>query len=104
MDADDSQFFLNIFRDEADTCLKDLRESLRALYRDPEDTDALERGYRAAHTIKGSAGLLKLGQVANLAREVEDGLRRAYNGLDKIAPTTVAHYARLADEIKENIP
>ena len=38
----------------------------------PTDKEAMEKGYRAAHTIKGTAALVKLSAPSTVARRLED--------------------------------
>ena len=45
------------FLDEARQMLAQFEQSLLVLENDPSDTESLNAAFRAAHTIKGSAGL-----------------------------------------------
>lgn len=45
-----------IFVTESRELLEDMEEALLELERSPNDADLINRVFRAAHTIKGSAG------------------------------------------------
>ena len=106
----DDPEFIELFRDETSDRLRDLRNALRLLYRDQSDAHALQSGRRAAHTIRGSAGLMARKEISKLAGEIEDGLyeaskaSKASNGKQSLSVRAVVHYARLAEQIKAQVP
>ncbi|AHF03716.1 gliding motility protein [Marichromatium purpuratum 984] len=73
--AIDLQRFLQRFVTESHGHLGELEAQLSAMARDePLGRDELDAAFRAAHTIKGSARMLKLGVIAETAHALEDVL------------------------------
>ena len=67
---------LEIFAGEAEELLQNIENSLAALAANPNDKDSLWEIRRNAHTFKGSAGIVGLKQISELAHRVEDLLDR----------------------------
>ena len=67
---------LEIFAGEAEELLQNIENSLEALASDPNDKESLWEIRRNAHTFKGSAGIVGLKQISELAHRVEDLLDR----------------------------
>lgn len=67
---------LEIFGEEAEGLLKNIETSLEALARNPHDSESLWEIRRNAHTFKGSAGIVGLKQLSEVAHRVEDLLDR----------------------------
>ncbi len=70
--SDDVSEFLDIFRDEANERLDTMVASLLQLETGQGGADAIDELFRAAHTIKGGAGMLGLDDVRTVAHAVED--------------------------------
>ncbi|MBE0596043.1 MAG: Hpt domain-containing protein, partial [Desulfuromonadales bacterium] len=66
----DSAF--ELFLEEAAEHLATLESGLLRLEQEPADGAALEALFRAAHTLKGSAALMKRPLVSTLAHRLED--------------------------------
>ncbi len=76
---DISQEELQIFLDEADEQLQTLEEGLVLLEQDKADGALLSAMFRAAHTLKGSSGLIGHRRMADLTHALEtlfDGVRK----------------------------
>jgi two-component system chemotaxis sensor kinase CheA len=71
---------LQTFIAEARELLQDMEQSLLQLEHAPRDADQLASIFRAAHTIKGSAGLFGLEPIVSFAHVVEDVLDRLRDG------------------------
>ncbi len=67
---------LEIFAEEAEGLLTNMERSLETLANEPNDKDSLWEIRRNAHTFKGSAGIVGLKQLSELAHRVEDLLDR----------------------------
>ncbi len=67
---------LEIFAGEAEELLHNIENSLSTLAANPNDKDSLWEIRRNAHTFKGSAGIVGLKQISELAHRVEDLLDR----------------------------
>ena len=67
---------LDIFAEEAEELLRSIDASLDNLAKDRNDSDSLWEIRRNAHTFKGSAGIVGLKQLSEVAHRVEDLLDR----------------------------
>ncbi|BBJ22479.1 chemotaxis protein CheA [Candidatus Nitrotoga sp. AM1P] len=65
---------------EARELLQEMEDSLLRLEVDPSDVDTIGAIFRAAHTIKGSAGLFGLDPIVSFTHIVEDVLDRVRDG------------------------
>ena len=63
---------LDTFLAEAAELLADVDEGLLRLERDPQDAELINEVFRAAHTIKGSAGLFEFTELIRLTHAAED--------------------------------
>ncbi len=73
------------FLDEAQDMLRQFEEALLAMEEDPQDAEAINCAFRAAHTIKGTAGLFGFDAVVAFTHEVEtvlDAMRDGKLALD----------------------
>jgi two-component system chemotaxis sensor kinase CheA len=81
---------LQTFIAEARELLQDMEDSLLRLEADPHDADTIGAIFRAAHTIKGSAGLFGLDPVVSFTHIVENVLDRVRDGTVAISSDLVA--------------
>ncbi|MCL6451646.1 MAG: thymidine phosphorylase, partial [Acetobacteraceae bacterium] len=65
-------------------------QALERLRSDQQDAAALAAAFRAIHTIKGMAGMMSYGTVAELAHEVEALLAAMRDGRSALEPSGVA--------------
>lgn len=72
--AFDIKKFIARFAEEAREHIEGLNRGLVALEKNPGDGENLNAIFRAAHTIKGSARMLKLATITELAHRLEDAL------------------------------
>jgi two-component system chemotaxis sensor kinase CheA len=96
--------FRQLFAEEAEGRLATLSELLLELEAASGDAELLASVFREAHTLKGSAavvGLGEVGRVAHAMEEILDGLRR---GERAATPTLVDALLRAVDGIRELIP
>jgi two-component system chemotaxis sensor kinase CheA len=68
------------FLDEAREMLRQFEEALLALDEDPSDQETLNSAFRAAHTIKGTAGLFGCDRVVAFTHDVETLLEAVRSG------------------------
>ncbi len=68
------------FLDEAKDMLRQFEEALLAMEQDPQDAEAVNSAFRAAHTIKGTAGLFGFESVVAFTHEVESVLESMRSG------------------------
>ena len=67
---------VEVFRDEADSLLQNIRLNLETLASSPDDRTALWEIQRSAHTFKGASGIVGLKCASELAHRIEDLLGR----------------------------
>ncbi|MSN25075.1 MAG: chemotaxis protein CheA [Geobacter sp.] len=68
------------YREEAGELLSELETSLLDLEETPEDTDLINRVFRAMHTIKGSGAMFGFDEIAAFTHEVETVFDMVRNG------------------------
>lgn len=88
---------------EAREQLQAMEESLLHLETDPDDDDAIGAIFRAAHTIKGSAGLFGLEPIVSFTHIVEDVLDRLRNGSVEVDAGLIAVLLKSSDHMLELI-
>jgi two-component system chemotaxis sensor kinase CheA len=71
---------MRMFCEEAADLLRDIEQGVLVLEARPDDPDTLATVFRAFHTFKGNAGLLKLAAPQLLAHELESLLDAARRG------------------------
>jgi two-component system chemotaxis sensor kinase CheA len=71
---------LQTFFAESRGLLQDMEESLLILEAEPDDTEAINAVFRAAHTIKGSSGLFGLDDIVAFTHKAENLLDKVRNG------------------------
>ncbi|WP_297844436.1 chemotaxis protein CheA [Pseudomonas sp.] len=86
---------------EARELLQDMETSLLHLENQPDDADTLGAIFRAAHTIKGSAGLFGLMPIVGFTHIVEDVLDRLRDGAVAADGALIALLLKCADHMLE---
>src|SRR3970282_1126850 len=81
--------YLDIFQKEAEEHLHLLRQGLLALEKDGFGRDQVHVILRSAHTLKGSARMLDLGDLAQVAHKLEDLLNELEEGEGSLPPSLV---------------
>jgi two-component system chemotaxis sensor kinase CheA len=92
---------LQTFIQEAKELLQNMEESLLRLESEPDNPGAIGAVFRAAHTIKGSAGLFGFDQMVGFTHILEDVLDRVRNGDVAIDKTLIALLLECSDHIYE---
>jgi chemosensory pili system protein ChpA (sensor histidine kinase/response regulator) len=80
---------LEVFATEAEDHLRTIGKMLPALERQPGDKECLQEIRRSAHTLKGSAALVGLHQLTQLAHRMEDLLDQLYEGGRAVTPDAI---------------
>ncbi|RML34321.1 CheW-like protein:ATP-binding region [Pseudomonas syringae pv. atrofaciens] len=88
---------------EARELLQAMEESLLQLESEPGDQDAIGAVFRAAHTIKGSAGLFGLTPIVSFTHIVEDVLDRLREGSVSVDAELIAVLLKSGDHMLELI-
>ena len=101
--SNDSQF-LETFRIEAEERLQELNQGLMLLEKNPGDDELIKRLFREAHTLKGSAGMMGLDSIRELAHRVEDILASIQKGQLKMSGEVNDLLLETLDRIEEMLP
>ncbi|GAB5336163.1 chemotaxis protein CheA [Pseudomonas fluorescens] len=88
---------------EARELLQAMEQSLLQLESEPGDQDAIGAIFRAAHTIKGSAGLFGLASIVGFTHIVEDVLDRLREGSVAVDAALIALLLKCGDHMLELI-
>ncbi|MBF0368181.1 MAG: hybrid sensor histidine kinase/response regulator [Magnetococcales bacterium] len=89
-----------LFQAESEEHLQKLDESLLHLEKHPDDKGVLKEAFREAHSLKGSARMLGVGDVETLAHRFEDVLGAASRGETVFTPDVVDHMMGGLDDIR----
>lgn len=92
---------LQAFFAESDELLLQMEEALLVLEQQPSDATALNAVFRAAHTIKGSAGLFGLDRIVAFAHCAESLLDKLRHGELTFNPEIAATLLASCDRLKE---
>ncbi len=96
MDMDE---VLKIFIAESRELLEQMEDALLLLESAPEDADIINAIFRAAHTIKGSAGLFGLDLIVAFTHIAESVLDRIRNGELHFDETLTALFLQVGDHL-----
>ncbi|MGZ5000709.1 MAG: chemotaxis protein CheA [Methylomonas sp.] len=96
---EEMQNALKTFTIESLELLQDMEERLLGLERDDESTENIHAIFRAAHTIKGSAGVFGLDHIVAFTHVVESVLDRVRDGDVAVSAELVAALLPCCDHI-----
>jgi two-component system chemotaxis sensor kinase CheA len=91
---------LKVFLQEAEEHLQVLDEDIIRLEKEAGNTDLLQGIFRAAHTLKGSSGMLGFTRMAELTHHMEDVLDRVRRGVLGVTPELVDALLESLDGLK----
>lgn len=89
------------FRDEAHEIVEGLTRDLLVLEKNPTDTGILARCMRLAHTLKGTARVVRKNRIGEMAHTIEDALAPFRDGDEPITSDYVSDLLRILDRIRE---
>jgi two-component system chemotaxis sensor kinase CheA len=89
------------YREEATGLLAEFEAALLALERTPADADLVDRAYRALHTVRGSAAMFRLDELAAFAPEVEAVLDAVRDGWVRMTPELVTLLLQARDLLRD---
>ncbi len=92
--------FADTFRQEAEELLAAVEESVLDMEQNPEDQDAINRLFRAMHTIKGSGSMFGFEAVASFTHHVETALDLVRNGAAPVSQELIDLILASRDQIK----
>ncbi|MDN0077003.1 chemotaxis protein CheA [Crenobacter sp. SG2303] len=90
---------LSVFVTESHEQLAALEAALLQLETAPDDVDTLNAIFRAAHTIKGGAGVIECGYIVSFTHVVENVLDQLRNGDIRLGTDLVAVLLACSDHI-----
>src|SRR5574344_725357 len=76
--------YLEIFIDETKEHLQSLNDQLMIIEKEPENTDAINEIFRAAHSLKGMAGTMGYKRLQRLTHDMEDVFSAVRSGQMKV--------------------
>lgn len=88
------------FLDEAQEMLRQFEQGLLVLEDDPSDSESLASAFRAAHTIKGTAGMFGCDAVVTFTHEAETLLEALRSGTRQLDDDVVAALLESRDQIE----
>lgn len=94
---------LSIFISESNELLEDMESALLDLEAQPDDQESINRVFRAAHTIKGNAGLFGYDQIIDFTHVIESLLVEVRNGIIPITSELVSLLMRGKDIISSMV-
>lgn len=77
---DDLNRFIETYSQEAEELLNEIEETVLEIEECPDNTDAINRLFRAFHTIKGSGAMFGFNEIADFTHHVETILDHVRNG------------------------
>lgn len=95
---------LKTFLAETEEQLSEIEEALVALEQQPDDGEAIQSIFRAAHTLKGNAASLGFPGVAELAHSLEDLLDRIRTNAIPVGGPVVTLLLRAVDALRFLVP
>jgi len=88
------------FREEADELLIDLEAAMLELEEQPDDSDCVDRAFRAMHTIKGSGSMFGFDKLAAFTHHLENAFDLVRNGDLKITKELISISLDSGDHIR----
>ncbi len=88
------------FREEADEILIDLEAAMLELEEQPDDSDCVDRAFRAMHTIKGSGSMFGFDKLAAFTHHLENAFDLVRNGDLKITKELISISLDAGDHIR----
>lgn len=92
-----------VFREGAIEFLQELEQALLVLEENPDNTAEIDRMFRVMHTIKGSAAMVELNDVAKFAHTLESECDYIRQGHTKITPELIKMSLKAHDHLLEMI-
>jgi len=92
---------LKVFLQEAEEQLQLLDEDIIRLEKEADNVDLLQEIFRAAHTLKGSSGMLGFRNMAELTHHMEDALDKVRKGALAVTPELVDALLGSLDGLKD---
>jgi len=92
--------FLDVFLAEASEQIERLEECFLRLEEEPDNKELLQDAFRAAHTLKGSAGMMGYVSMAELTHHLEDLLGQLRDGKLEVSTQVIDALLTALDVLK----
>ena len=96
----DTQNFIEVYRQEADELLVEIEETVLEIEENPGDREVLNRLFRAVHTIKGSGAMFGFDKVSDFAHTLETVLDKVRDGILPVTKDLIDLILNSRDHIK----
>ncbi|MBN1907812.1 MAG: chemotaxis protein CheA [Deltaproteobacteria bacterium] len=97
---DENTNFIDVYRQEADELLVEIEEAVLGIEENPEEKEAINRLFRAVHTIKGSGAMFGFEKIVNFTHTLETVLDKLRDGLLPITRELIDMVLKSKDHIK----
>lgn len=97
----DTSQYLEIFLDESKEHIQSLGDQLMIMEQEPENEDAINEIFRAAHSLKGMAGTMGYKRMQRLTHDMEDVFSEVRNGKMKVESTLIDVLFQALDALEE---
>lgn len=88
------------FREEADELLVDLEAAMLELEETPDDSDCVDRAFRAMHTIKGSGSMFGFEKLASFTHHLENAFDLVRSGKLQVTKDLISISLDSGDHIR----
>jgi chemotaxis protein histidine kinase CheA len=88
-----------VFREGAIEFLQELEQSLLRLEENPDNTGEIDRVFRVMHTIKGSAAMVELNDIARFAHTLESECDFIRQGHTRVTPEIIKMALKAHDHL-----
>ena len=92
--------FSEVFKQEAEELLSDIEDCILDIENNPEDRDAINKLFRAMHTIKGSGAMFGFENISSFTHHVETCLDEVREGKVSISKNLIDLILASRDQIK----
>ncbi|MBN2342059.1 MAG: chemotaxis protein CheA [Deltaproteobacteria bacterium] len=91
---------VELFIVEAEELIAELEDGIVSLEERPNDDELINTIFRAAHTIKGSAGISGFAEMVDFAHVLENTLEAVRNGSKQVSPDIISACLQSVDVLK----
>ena len=92
--------YLDIFIDETKEHIQSLNDQIMVLEKEPDNTDAIQEIFRAAHSLKGMAGTMGYKRMQRLTHDMEDVFSAIRDGKLKVNESLIDTLFKALDAIQ----
>ena len=101
--SEEIEQYLEIFIQEAKEQLEIITQSLLELEKNPKNQEVINEIFRAAHTLKGSSGMMGFTGIQELTHKMEDVFDSIRKGLMKPSPDLIDILFECVDALEKRI-